>query len=112
MRLTDKIVPMLNAAFDKHKGKDDLLWEGALQMTPQGPGYMIVCWMTSPIVGQTLVNGLMVGNVNTLTEADADSAATTLLEGLRQQRSQALAESVAPTNGDAGPPQGLVVPGR
>lgn len=76
------------------------------------PLIIVVLTVPSPVLGQGISGTLMIPSMRPERRSIEESVRSTL-EGLRAERSKAIAQSLAQGNGHVAPgPSGLIIPGR
>lgn len=122
VRLTDQIVPWVQAAIEQHGQPDQVVWDAFPQMfpSPTNEGLITVvgvyAQMPGAVVGST-INASMAIPPSGATRESVNDAVQQLLESLRRGRSEQLnvmeqQQMAAARNGSPSPASGLIMPGK
>lgn len=105
-RLSTIVAGWMDEAVAKHGDGENVLWDMTLINTEAGPGFFVTLFLSGAVVGTYLHNGVLLANVAAMRTEDAETLVRDVLEGLRQQRSQQLAEIYAPQGPNGSAPLG------
>lgn len=105
--LNSRIEELVPEAIDKYALGDDIYWGYGLGATPQGPAVIFSFAMASGLLGQDGLNviAIPVDQIMRPTSEAVDNMVSTVIEQLREHRTEALSQ--ANGHGDQGP----VIPG-
>lgn len=91
MRFMDKITPWIEREIERQAPTENVGWEGAMGMAPDGPILNILAFMPGAVLGSWISTGLTMANPLAMKEEQADEVVRTLLEQLRNERTRQLA---------------------
>lgn len=100
-RLTRQIETWIDMALEKHGLEDQFVYELQFQPEPQ-PNVIAVMFLPGMIMGTGIQNAIVIQDCLRVTESDIEGVVQTMVEALRNARSQQAHQVKAESNGGDG----------
>ncbi len=100
-RLTRQIETWMDVALEKLSGQDQFVYELQFQPEPK-PNVIVVMFLPGMILGTGIQNVIVIQDCLRVTESEIEDMVQTMIEALRQARSQQAQGVKASSNGGGG----------
>lgn len=107
LSMTDKLKELVSEAIDRHSNGEDVSWDIGSGMQQNQLFHFLTLVVPSPVLGETIMAGGMIGGANNIDQAKIDTMVSQALEQVRQARSEKLKSDVAQVASSGG---GLILP--